>query len=679
MTIEPAASEYSSPSLVCDLVMKGGITSGVVYPSAVCEIAKTYRFKNIGGTSAGAIAAATSAAAEYRRAAGGPGFEEFAKLPGWLAEGTHLQDLFQPSSATWPLFQIAMSFLGGGWPPWKLVRALFIAGAVYWPATAAAALIDVFLVGGVRFTGGGGWWTWMIVGISCILVVILAIAYFAWNTVRYAMTENGFGLCSGMDRLRGKEKPLTDWLTDEIDKIAGIPLGTVSLTFGDLWTPPAPGTARIVAAPFKPVEFAALPISRDQTDDQLPGPEERVINLRMITTCLTFGHPYSLPFTSREFFFDPEYIKTIFPAHICTWLVNNSPQPTTRAEAIKFALLRPKLPLPPPDRIPLVLAARLSLIFPILLSAVRFAVVDWTCRDNQEAKKRVDEIIRTRGDDALTYVQQLTPEERQRMGIVVQAEPCWFSDGGISSNFPVQFFDAPIPRWPTFAIDLDNLLENEKPDDDENKNVWMPESNYSGASNVWNRFGSDSPRKSLIGYLSTILDTSRNWVDNTQARTAGYRDRVVHVVLAQDEGGLNLRMKTKVVNRLAARGKAAGALLVSHYATPTPKVVTNWVNHRWVRYRSYIAMLENVMQAFWRGYHAPTNAGVPTYQAMITSGRTNPPPSYHFRGNQQQWAVRLTGTVDAAGTSANAEVGVGNSLADGAPRPLPELLVKPRM
>ena len=45
----------------CDLVMKGGITSGVIYPRAVVELARKYHFKNIGGTSAGAIAAAATA------------------------------------------------------------------------------------------------------------------------------------------------------------------------------------------------------------------------------------------------------------------------------------------------------------------------------------------------------------------------------------------------------------------------------------------------------------------------------------------------------------------------------------------------------------------------------------------------------------------------------------------
>jgi predicted acylesterase/phospholipase RssA len=49
----------------CDLVMKGGITSGVVYPRAIHELSKAYRFKNIAGTSVGAIAAVMAAAAQY--------------------------------------------------------------------------------------------------------------------------------------------------------------------------------------------------------------------------------------------------------------------------------------------------------------------------------------------------------------------------------------------------------------------------------------------------------------------------------------------------------------------------------------------------------------------------------------------------------------------------------------
>ena len=48
--------------LECDLVMRGGITSVIVYPKAIAKLAKNYKFRCVGGTSAGAIAATATAA-----------------------------------------------------------------------------------------------------------------------------------------------------------------------------------------------------------------------------------------------------------------------------------------------------------------------------------------------------------------------------------------------------------------------------------------------------------------------------------------------------------------------------------------------------------------------------------------------------------------------------------------
>ena len=69
----------SIPEKRCDLILKGGITSGVVYPKLILKCAEKYRFHSLGGTSAGAIAAGLAAAAEYNRADGG--FERLAELP----------------------------------------------------------------------------------------------------------------------------------------------------------------------------------------------------------------------------------------------------------------------------------------------------------------------------------------------------------------------------------------------------------------------------------------------------------------------------------------------------------------------------------------------------------------------------------------------------------------------
>src|SRR3954469_2911042 len=100
MTSTPAApAAAAAPLLECDLVMKGGITSGVVYPLAVCELASGYRLRSVGGSSAGAIAAAAAACAGARGPTGG--FEKLATLPHALpepveGENSRLFTLFQP-------------------------------------------------------------------------------------------------------------------------------------------------------------------------------------------------------------------------------------------------------------------------------------------------------------------------------------------------------------------------------------------------------------------------------------------------------------------------------------------------------------------------------------------------------------------------------------------------------
>ena len=67
--VDPAKAPPAPPRFL-DIVMKGGITSGVVYPLAAAELAEVFRFRSIGGTSAGAIAAAATAAAEHGRLTG---------------------------------------------------------------------------------------------------------------------------------------------------------------------------------------------------------------------------------------------------------------------------------------------------------------------------------------------------------------------------------------------------------------------------------------------------------------------------------------------------------------------------------------------------------------------------------------------------------------------------------
>jgi Patatin-like phospholipase len=232
------------------------------------------------------------------------------------------------------------------------------------------------------------------------------------------------------------------------------------------------------------------------------------------------------------------------------------------------------LPLAPD--IPLVLAARLSLSFPGLISAVPL------------------------------YSHDYTRTEHNR-GIV----PVWFSDGGIGSNFPMRFFDMPWPTRPTFGINL-TPVDPDRP----SEMVWRAPVGKPGSMPHY------SPITGLGGFLGAIFDTLQNWHDSTQIIMPGYRDRVVNIRQNANEGGMNLQMPEKVITSLAERGgMAATNLLHGDEATGTPPF--NFDVHRWIRYRGAMAGLDDMLtvlretndaideQGFIAGYEAPPD--VPRY------------------------------------------------------------------
>src|ERR1051326_5852410 len=216
--------------LFCDVVMKGGITSGIVYPRAIFELAKAYTFKNVGGTSAGAIAASLASAAEYRRRTDKTtaGFEELNNIPTQLSDGA-LQKLFQPQVHTWSLYKFALAFIGSSH---CVLKALNVAVKLFaFPATwigalfGAAALIYLYFDLGLR-----PWWVWLFLVLSFVsLILFLALLNIVVQAL-WAIPANLYGLCLGSGG-KAKDKPLTDWLADRLKLIANKDL----LTFNDLW------------------------------------------------------------------------------------------------------------------------------------------------------------------------------------------------------------------------------------------------------------------------------------------------------------------------------------------------------------------------------------------------------------------------------------------------------------
>lgn len=572
--------DYTAPTRTCDIVMKGGITSGVVYPHAICELARTYRFVQVGGASAGAIAAVATAAAELGRQQGG--FSELARLPSWLGTGKHLQELFQPAESTEPIFRLLLAALEHKrvrWF-WLLVAAMrrFPFGAILGALPGAALVVLAALSddGALR-------WAALAAGILLVLIGVLGgVALAITHRVSHAIPDNMYGICSGNARPGATAPALTPWLTELIERCAGrAGVADAPLTFGEL--------------------------------AQAGGPE-----LAMMTTNITNHTAHRLPWTSQEFWFDPDEFARLFPKAVVDHMVAHPPPlPDTAAKAreaeLYRELLEPLCPLPAPAGLPIVVAARMSLSFPILLSAVPLHRIDWSSTENQRLDAELQKWLRGELPDR--------PAEHPR------AERCWFTDGGVSSNFPVHFFDAPLPRRPTFAINLRPFHPDHSEDDDESKNVWMVESAMGGHLAWWYRRadpgGLLDPR--LGAFLGDIVRTMQNRVDDAQLRMPGMRDRVVHVSLTDEQGGMNLAMAPEVITRLTERGQAAGAQLVRRFAEERAEgEPLSWRDHRWTRLRSAMPAVAEFLADLAEAYDLQLGPEQIGYGELLAKGRTSP-------------------------------------------------------
>jgi len=618
-----ASGAHANAAAECDIILKGGITSGIVYPSALSMLATHYRLRSIGGTSAGAIAAAAAAAAEYGRASGA--FERLAALPAALgetdAEGrTRLFRLFAPQRSRKALFDLLVAgLMPDAQHRWRATLRWLFAAIANFPV-AAIAIVLACALGAAELLAGdlSPPRVALIVSIALIAFVLLLAAWIIAVAAR-RIGANGYGLCSGM----GDDSALTPWLYGTLQSLASC-APERPLTFGHLWRNPDPADTKL--------------------GDALRETHLRRIDLRLMTTALSHGRPYSFPLEINDFYFDADEWRELFPAVVVDHLIAQAGAPAVEGP------LAGKYKLCAMEDLPIIVPVRMSLAFPVLLSAVP--------------------LHRVRHDP-----------DRERPGEWLDvAEKVWFSDGGICSNFPVHFFDATLPSRPTFGIDLtDDRFVRANPRDPEDF-VWMPAHNGSGAmTEVVDVDRGGKP--SVLGFLKSIVRTMQDWTDATQLGAPGFRDRVVHVRLTTDEGGLNLRMKPELIARVAERGAEAARVLLAHYAhlDPPAGTVTGWRNHRWVRYRVAMRLIEQSLAGLRAAERetSETSAGV---LAMHDD-----PPSYRFRTLAQEVAAReayrellalaerYAKTRDALGFSV-----FEHDEGDG-PHPRPELRIRPRL
>ncbi|HEX6037626.1 MAG TPA: hypothetical protein VFZ20_06295, partial [Longimicrobium sp.] len=184
---------------------------------------------------------------------------------------------------------------------------------------------------------------------------------------------------------------------------------------------------------------------------------------------------------------------------------------------------------------------------------------------------------------------------------------------------------------------------------------------------------------SIAGFLGSIINAMQNWVDNTQLSVPGYRDRVAHVLLDEEsEGGLNLNMPEGTIRNLGTRGQLAARELARRFDpvnVPADTPLT-WDNHRWVRFRSSMQLLDELLRDIRDQYRLP-NVGGRSYADLVARAKGAAPRSYPLK------SVKRARLVEQA----LADLGKLSFLngknplfvKKEAPRPRPELRIRPKL
>jgi Patatin-like phospholipase len=356
------------------------------------------------------------------------------------------------------------------------------------------------------------------------------------------------------------------------------------------------------------------------------------ITLRMMTTNLTLRRPYSLPFNEKIFAFNLAEFEKLFSPRITAYLAAHCERVTEGSPPVDLYWF------PEPEHLPLIVATRMSLSFPLLFCAVPLYAQDFTFATKPE-------------------------RDKWRKNL--------FSDGGLSNNFPIQFFDRMLPNSPTFGISLDDFSEKRVPedirkqypqDDDPHQRVWLPKTK-SAVSGV---LIPGEPLHGIVAFFSRLIDAAKDWQDNLQSTLPGYRDRIVHVGLEPNEGGLNINMPPELVSRLGNYGALAGVDMRTEFDLD---------EHRWRRFLVAMDRMDHTLDEIAAAYNG--QGGIESFAAFLNRYPNPPNPVSYKVAARDHLETLKTRVADLAELSRRWEAQLQIPDTE-LPRPKTDLRITPR-
>jgi hypothetical protein len=693
----------------CDLVMKGGITSGVVYPKLIARLARDYRFKSVGGTSAGAIAAAACVAAEFGRQSGAKpdAFERLAELPRLLGDpvadgsASKLLHLFQPAPALRDHFAVLVGSLNAKSKFGAVAGALRALMAKFWPLTLLALLAALLLiVPAVRAVTALHGLHAVGAGVLVLALWLLALSVAARSTAARAAQQGGALAGTGpllagglalvaLVSIWGLHAAGASWLWAAAAALA-CAVAVLLCTALAL----ALASGRFVLTLLAGMQGNFWGLCSGRTVNAQPQSEGLTDWLTVYLNGLAGVAPDDRPLTFGDLWAGRR--DDTLPAAGDMAALRDTP---ARQRELNLQVMTTAV------------SQQMSYSIPLRDNADAFyyepeewarlfpaSVMQWLERSSRlhgpehsglrnQAGKALRRLPANRHWPVVVAVRMslsfpvllaavpLYARDLSLLGKTVAGQPTpsdlakrvWFSDGGISSNMPLHMFDAPLPGRPTFAVNLKGEhpaypIDPKLAASAQEGRVYLPQKNASGMARYWPE-PQDGKPSGLIGFLLSIVNTMQNWHDEIQFPYPGFRDRIVQVSQRPDEGGLNLNMPRENIERLSDAGECAGDALVARFHPQGRDHGQGWQNHQRLRLRTFLGLVEELVR------HPRIND--PLWDGVVGTLRDDP---YNL-GEVQLGRDLLQGLRDLGSHMEQGAVSVVEEM----PKPRPDMRVAPRV
>jgi predicted acylesterase/phospholipase RssA len=272
----------------------------------------------------------------------------------------------------------------------------------------------------------------------------------------------------------------------------------------------------------------------------------------LVATDLTEGRPVRLPLPPADhaertggarLLFCETCLAAVLPQRVVTQLVKSAPStdidhhcPRHSTDLQAAGVLRE---LPDPWDLPVVAAVRMCAATPGLLRAVPLYSLD--------PQGEGEAAVRTH----------------------------WLADGG--ADVPVSYFDALLPRWPTFGVRVETAAAGDEPAG----RLRLPAQDAAPARRAVRQV------RTGAGLAAAVLDAVLGGRDATQADLPGFRGRLALVRRTAAERGQAFLLGDAALLTLALDGLAAGTALRDRFTGSDDDVPgqTQTDRYRWIRLR----------------------------------------------------------------------------------------------